>query len=88
MRHFVRADHLVFRIPVMSAAGDPELHARLTRYNGLVKELPLTRVEGAVPTWQADQALSVLATGPYALELEAHVRGGSARERVEFSIAP
>jgi hypothetical protein len=73
---------------VLGDAGSAEVHARLTRYNGFVRELPLTPVDGLVPTWQADQALAVLATGPYALELEARVPGGIARERVEFSIAP
>jgi hypothetical protein len=89
-RQFSRAEHLVVRIPVSArTGGSAAVTVRLlSRFGVLLRELPTTTLGANNDVVQADLSLAALASGGYAIEFAAHSSGGSALDRVEFSVTP
>jgi VWFA-related protein len=88
-RQFSRAEHLVFRLPVVTAGELPTVTARLqSRFGGALRDLPTTTAPDAPRVFQVDLPLAALASGGYAVEFSARGAGGSAVDRVEFTVTP
>jgi hypothetical protein len=86
-RQFSRTEHLVVRVPVVSRSGEPTVTVKLgSALGGSMRELPVTVDDGRVA--QVDLALAALASGAYTLEFSARTPGGSALDRITFSVTP
>lgn len=88
-RQFSRAERLLIRVPVSSAAEAPVVSGRLVSdFGAVLRELvaaPMTARQGV---YQFDLPLAALASGGYAVELKAVSPDGEASERVAFRVTP
>ncbi|MGE3955383.1 MAG: VWA domain-containing protein [Vicinamibacterales bacterium] len=88
-RQFSRSEHLVVRIPVLAAVGEPEVSIRLMNgFGAPLRLLPVTLTPGRAPVAQVELPLASLASGRYALEFRARSADGAAIERTEFTVTP
>jgi VWFA-related protein len=89
-RQFSRAEHLVVRIPLITAGDEqPAITVRLqSRFGNPLRDLRVARSATAAGAVQVDLPLASLASGGYMLEFAARGSGAAATERVEFSVTP
>jgi VWFA-related protein len=86
-RQFSRADTLLIRVPVSVSGGQPTVTGRLvSRFGSALRDLPAAR--GADNVYEIELPLSSLATGEYAVEVNASADGKTARESVTIRVTP
>jgi hypothetical protein len=86
-RQFSRADTLLIRVPVSASGEQPTVTARLvSRFGSALRDLPAAR--GAGNLYEIDLPLASLATGEYAVEVNATAAGKTARETVPIRVTP
>jgi VWFA-related protein len=86
-RQFSRADTLLIRVPVSASGEPPTVTARLvSRFGSALRDLAAAR--GAENVYEIDLPLASLATGDYAVEVNATAAGKTARETVPIRVTP
>lgn len=86
-RDFSRAEHLVVRVPIVGEAS--EVRAALeSGLGGTMRELAVTRLASDPAVVQVDFPLAGLASGRYAIRIEAAGPAGRAADRLTFAIRP
>lgn len=87
-RQFSRAEHLVVRVPVASPASPLVTVRLMNAFGGVLRSVEPTTLRLNGQAVQVEVPLAPLASATYVLEFTAGAAGGSAVERVEFTVTP
>lgn len=87
-RRFSRAEHLIVRLPVVSAAPTDVTVRLLNAFGGVLREVPARPVPARPRLVQVELPLASLASATYVLEFRAAAGDASAVDRLEFSVTP